>query len=70
MTKITLDIKTCQECPFIKKDRHYTSDSFELAFDWFCTRKKEKGHDKKISGYVEWHEEDKVPVPKWCPLKK
>ena len=24
---------------------------------------------KKIRGYVEWHEEKKIQIPQWCPIK-
>lgn len=41
----------------------YTSDSFEMAFDWFC----KKADNRKIQGYVEWHEEKKIKIPEWCP---
>ena len=61
--KITLDIKSCKECPHFKETRIYTADSFEMPFDWFCKKK----NGKKISGYVEWH--DKIEIPKWCPAK-
>jgi len=63
MAKITIEIKNCKECPHFKEERHYTSDSFETAFDWFCKKKK----NKKIAGYVEWN--DKIEVPDWCPLR-
>lgn len=63
MAKITIEIKNCKECPHFKEERHYTSDSFEMAFDWFCKKK----NNKKIAGYVEWHEEKDVKIPDWCP---
>lgn len=65
MVKIAIDIENCSQCPFIKKERHYTADSFEMAFDWFC----EAEDNKIIAGYVEWHEEKKTPIPTWCPKK-
>lgn len=40
--KIQIEIKTCQECPFFKSERYYTSDSFEHAMDWFCTKSDKK----------------------------
>jgi hypothetical protein len=63
--KIILDIKTCKECPFFEQERMYTADSFEEPFDWFC----KKMNNRKIRGYVEWHEEKDVPIPDWCPVK-
>ncbi len=68
MAKITIDIESCHECPFIKRERIYTGDSWEEAYDWFCTKVvNAKGENKKIQGYVEWR--DKVKVPDWCPLE-
>jgi hypothetical protein len=70
MTKITLEIKTCKECPFFEEKRMYTSDSFERPFNWFCTKKEDElGDPMEIAGYVEWHEEKGIEVPKWCPIK-
>jgi hypothetical protein len=63
--KIQLEIKTCKECPFFEEKRMYTADSWEMPYDWFC----KKAKNRKIAGYVEWHEEDKVEIPKWCPVK-
>ena len=64
--KIEIEIKNCDECPFLRKERFYTSDSFEFAYDWFCTA---TSNEEKIEGYVEWHEEKDVKVPSWCPCK-
>lgn len=63
MAKITIEVNNCKDCPHLKKERHYTSDSFEMAFDWFC---KKQDH-KQIETYVEWHEEKDVKIPDWCP---
>jgi len=62
----TLEIKNCRDCPFLKQERHYTADSFETAFDWFCAKK----DNKEIAGYISWNEEKDVEIPKWCPLVK
>lgn len=62
--KIQIEINSCKECPFFKEERMYTADSFEMAFNWFCKR----DNNKKIAGYVEWHEEKKIKVPEWCPI--
>lgn len=64
-TKIVLEIETCKQCPFFKEKRMYTADSFEEPFDWFCM----KSNDRKIQGYVEWHEERKIKIPDWCEIK-
>lgn len=63
MAKITIEIKDCKGCPHLKEERHYTSDSFEMVFDWFCKKKR----NKKIAGYVEFN--DKIEIPNWCPCK-
>ena len=34
-TKICMEIETCQECPFCVEERHWTSDSWEYAYDYF-----------------------------------
>lgn len=65
MPKIQLEIKNCAECQFMKSERHYTGDSFELAHDWFC----KKMDNKKIEGYISWNKEKDVQVPKWCPIR-
>jgi len=53
------------KCPHFKEERMYTSDSWEMAFNWFC----KKANNRKIQGYVEWHEEKKIKIPDWCPAK-
>ncbi len=65
MTKIILEIKNCQQCPFVDIKRHYTADSFEHENDWFCKSK----DNKKIAGSVSWNEEKDVEIPEWCPAK-
>ena len=77
-TKIFLEIETRKECPFSVEKRHWTSDSWEHAFDYYCklTPNKVKcgvhtykiSDYKKIAGYVEWDSE--MPnVPDWCPIR-
>jgi hypothetical protein len=64
--KIIYEIKTCQECPFLEQERYYSPDSFEApSYDWYC----KKSLHKRIRGYVEWHEENKIPIPEWCELR-
>jgi hypothetical protein len=60
---ISTKIKSCEKCMFFTSERAYTSDSFEMCFDWFCTNSEKK----KIRGYVDWNE--KVPIPDWCPIR-
>jgi hypothetical protein len=63
---IVIDIKRCNECPNFSEERYYSPDSFEApSFDWYC----EKAGHRKIRGYVEWHEENKIKIPDWCPCK-
>ena len=61
-----LEITNCQQCPHFKRERYFTGDSWEEAYNWFCKAKK----DKKIAGYVEWNEADKIEIPNWCPIIK
>lgn len=62
---IQFEISNCKECPFFDKARAYTSDSFEVSYDWFCKR----SDDKKIASHVGWSnsEESRVKIPNWCP---
>ena len=62
---IPLEIKSCKECPHFHEERMYTSDSWEMAFGWFC----KKADDRKIKGYVERHEGRKIQIPEWCPFQ-
>jgi hypothetical protein len=64
MTKICIEIKNCKECPYFKIERMHTAGSFEHAMNWFCG----KENNKKIQGYVEFHEESKIKIPEWCPI--
>jgi len=64
MTKITLEIKSCKQCPFFKEGPDETTDGWDRGNDWICTSK-----NKKIAGFVEWHEVDKTPIPDWCPAR-
>jgi hypothetical protein len=61
MVKITFEISSCRECPFLKT-RDYSTDGFDRVEDWHC-----KKADKTIAGCVDWHE--KPAIPKWCPLR-
>jgi hypothetical protein len=64
--KIELDIKNCKECPCWKEGKFVCTDDFDGGYDWICEGGKKP---KKIAGFVEWHEEDKIEIPKWCPKK-
>ena len=59
-----IEIEDCKACRYCEEQRHWTEDSFETAFNYFCI----KQDGKRIADYVDWNE--KMPdVPKWCPLR-
>lgn len=62
--EVKIPLTTCRKCPHFSEERMYTADSFEIPFNWFCNH----GEKRKIRGYVEWHEEDKIEIPNWCPF--
>ena len=66
MTLIALEISSCKKCPHFSEEQMYTADSYERPFNWFCNY---TGTKFKIRGYVEWHEESKIKIPDWCPIK-
>lgn len=67
MTRIVVEIKKCDKCPFVESSRTVGAG---FALDYFCTkmRSPETGEMKKIAGYVEWDREMPT-VPDWCPVK-
>ncbi len=77
--KVYLEIKKCSDCAFFKEGWPYSTDGWDRMVDWLCTNpkfKKAKDKEKKVVGYkkiaggVEWHEENKIEIPDWCPLRK
>ena len=62
MAKIVIEIKSCRECPFFKITEVSSTDGWDRGEDWYCVKA-----GGKIAGFVEWHEEDKIEIPKWCP---
>lgn len=62
--KIELEISSCSDCPFWKRGNRQSTDGFDEGYDWTCTKA-----NKMIAGFVEWHEVNKVEIPKWCPIK-
>ena len=66
--KISIEIRHCGECPYHTTQRHYTSDSFEMAFDYYCTKVQtpDKGN-KQIASYIE-RDWELPSVPDWCPI--
>jgi len=64
MTKIVIEINSCKECPFFITTNQYSTDGWDRMEDWICNK-----CYKKIQGSVEWHEESKIKIPEWCPIK-
>ena len=58
-----VEIDDCSACPCMKAERHYTADSFEMVFDWKCT----KSHGA-IVVTLDWND-PKPAIPAWCPLR-
>lgn len=65
MTTIKIEVQNCQQCPHFKRERYYTGDSWEEAYNWFCGA----SNNKKIAGYVEWFEGKDIKIPEWCTSK-
>lgn len=63
--KIVLEITSCKKCPHFNTSNHYSTDGFDNMEDWNCL----KADGKKIAGSVEWHEEQKIKIPDWCPIR-
>lgn len=61
--QIELEIESCNKCPFCKKERVWTDDSWDNVSKWTCLKV-----DKVISGYIDPF--DKVKIPDWCPFNK
>jgi hypothetical protein len=66
MNKVVIqtEITSCKQCPYFKEGYPYSLDGFDRGNDWECTKAK-----KQISGFVEWHEVNKIKIPDWCPIK-
>ena len=64
MPKIAIEVENCKSCPHFYEDNGYSTDGFDFMIDWNC-----KKMSKKLQGSVEGHEEDKIPIPDWCPIK-
>jgi len=66
----TIEITNCRDCPHKIETNHYSTDGFDRMVDWECSLiELGEGNCKKIQGAVEWHEEKRIKVPKWCPLR-
>lgn len=66
MAQIALEITSCKSCPHFKTANPWSSDGWDKMEDWVCTK---HTPEKTIEKSVEWHEESKIPVPDWCPIK-
>ncbi len=66
MRPALLEIKHCQNCPFLDQSRVSIDSDLKSIFDWSC-RKQEM---RKIKSNVDWTEAKDVRVPAWCPLRK
>lgn len=55
--------KQCNHCKFFTTKNHWSTDGFDHMEDWFC-----KKEEKTIQSSVEWHEENKIEIPSWCPI--
>ena len=64
MAQILIEIPNCKSCPHFKTANPFSSDGWDRMEDWICGKT-----EKKIQGAVEWHEESKIQVPAWCPIK-
>jgi hypothetical protein len=59
----TLQISSCKQCPFLKETPAQSTDGWDRGNNWNCKAK----DDKIIESFVELHNEDIIPIPKWCP---
>lgn len=62
MAKIQIELENCIRCPYVRSEQTKTSDWFEVAWDYYCT----KCEDKEIAGYIE-RDWEMPNIPKWCP---
>ena len=83
MAEIKIEIQSCKQCPFFKTTNEWSSDGWDRMEDWICTKHPENSSPVRIKGYiqindgkgkliqscVEWHEEKKIQIPQWCPIK-
>ena len=60
--RIEYDISKCWDCPKCITEPTPTPDSFEEAYDYYCSL-----NNKKLAGYVE-HAWEMPEVPDWYPL--
>ena len=64
MTLITIEIESCKKCPNFGTENPWSSDGWDRMEDWVC-----KKNGKTICKHVEWHEENKIKIPEWCPAQ-
>ncbi len=66
----TFTISTCVNCSNCRKERDFTSDSWETCFRFSCSHPDVLINNSKpmdIARYVDWYEKD-PEIPTWCPL--
>jgi hypothetical protein len=63
MSTINIDVKNCKECPHFKTANPWSSDGWDRMEDWICSKA-----EKTIQKAVEWHEENGIEIPDWCPI--
>ena len=59
-----MKLPKCKICKNKLETNFWSSDGWDRMEDWVCKIME----NKKIAGSVEWHEEDKIETPDWCPL--
>lgn len=69
-----LPINSCEECPFLRVERYYTADSWEVEFQGICTKttRPSPPHTDKMkrvkdSSSLGFGKEFNF-IPDWCPL--
>lgn len=82
--RIAIEIESCVSCPHFTKTNFWSTDGWDKMEDWICKKHTEnsaptrnnKGDiisngsvGKMIQSCVEWHEESKIKIPDWCPIK-
>lgn len=62
--EIKMLVNSCTECPFAVFRKVYTSDSWDNVQAINCKAL----NNKEVHGFLEWHDEAKIPH--YCPFKK
>ena len=59
-----IPITECRTCPHKDETDYWSSDGWDRMCTWVC----KLANRRKIKGAVEWHDENKIGQPDWCPL--